>query len=266
MGEPLGAEVDEPLVDPVIDELAEPIVKVEEQMVALVMDMEEDLAMLFGVEDDSSDDDFEGLEGDEEVWEMDEEWLMAPVTPPLMPVMPLPSTYEVGGSSTVAAEGHSLTLSAPGVLVPPSVIKDLCTRMRNLEYGHGLLVNKMMTVSDAEVADSIAIGEIRLRVYAIEGQVLVMASQMVQVVSRLEQVGTRMEQDQQDTTQRDEVISELSQQVQTLQATVQHKDVQIQQLQTLVAEMSSRKGTLMQCILGLDRRLADVERRSPGPQ
>nr|GEV77963.1 hypothetical protein [Tanacetum cinerariifolium] len=66
MGEPLGAEVDEPLVDPVIDELAEPIVEVEEQMVAPVMDMEEDLAMLFGVEDDSSDDDLKGPEGDEE--------------------------------------------------------------------------------------------------------------------------------------------------------------------------------------------------------
>ncbi|GJS32420.1 hypothetical protein Tco_0530802 [Tanacetum coccineum] len=47
IGKPLGAEVDEPLVDPVIDELAEPIVEVEEQMVALVMDMEEDLACSF---------------------------------------------------------------------------------------------------------------------------------------------------------------------------------------------------------------------------
>ncbi|GKC79989.1 hypothetical protein Tco_1130763 [Tanacetum coccineum] len=62
----------------------------------------------------------------------------------------------------------------------------------------------------------------------------VMASQMVQAVSRLEQ-------DQQATTQQDE-------------------------LQTLVAEMSSCEGTLMQCILGMDRRLADLERRPPGPQ
>ncbi|GJV07535.1 hypothetical protein Tco_1345191 [Tanacetum coccineum] len=118
-------------------------------MVAPVMDMEEDLAMLFGVEDDSSDDDFEGLEGDEEVWEMEEEWLMAPITPPPMSVMPSPSIYKVGGSSTAAAEGYSLTLLAPGVPVPLSVIEDLCTRMGNLEYGHGLLVKKVMTVSDA---------------------------------------------------------------------------------------------------------------------
>ncbi|GKG10109.1 hypothetical protein Tco_0338855 [Tanacetum coccineum] len=94
----------------------------------------------------------------------------------------------------------------------------------------------MMMVSDAEVGDSIAIGEIRPRVYVVEGQVQVMAFQMVQAVSRLEQ------------------------------AAVQHRDMQIQQLQTLVAEMSSREGTLMQCILGLDRLLADVERRPLRPQ
>ncbi|GKB74747.1 hypothetical protein Tco_0936159 [Tanacetum coccineum] len=195
--------------------------------------MEEDLAMLFGVEDDSSDDDFEGPKGDEEVWEVDEEWLMAPVTPPPMPVMPPPSSYKVGG---------------------------------NLEYAHGLLVKKVITVSDAEVADSIVIREIGPRVSTMEGQMQVMVSQMVQVVSGLEQVGAHVEQGQQAATQMDEMIVGLSQQVQTLQAAVQHRDVQIPQLQTLIAEMSSREGTLMQCILGLDKRLADVESRPPGPQ
>ncbi|GJX17335.1 hypothetical protein Tco_0218167 [Tanacetum coccineum] len=63
-----------------------------------------------------------------------------------------------------------------------------------------------------------------------------------------------------------EMITGLSQQVQTLQAAVQHRHVQIHQLQTLVAEMSSRESTLMQCILGLDRRLTDAERRPPRPQ
>ncbi|GJU74018.1 hypothetical protein Tco_1265423 [Tanacetum coccineum] len=210
LGEPLGAEVDEPPVDPVIDELAEPIVEVEEQMVAPVMDIEEDLGMLLVrmiLDIDGHDDD----EDDDDVWEMEEEWLMAPVTPPSMLVMPPPTTYEVGGSSTAAAKGHSLTLLTPEV-------------------------PKVITVSDAEVADSIAIGDICSRVSTVEGQMQVIASQMVQVASGLEQ------------------------------AVVQHRDMQIQQLQTLVAEMSSREGTLMQCILGLDRRLADVERRSPGPQ
>ncbi|GJS42289.1 hypothetical protein Tco_0567332 [Tanacetum coccineum] len=62
MGEPLEAKVDEPMVDPVIDELAKPIVEVEEQVVALVMDMEEDLTMLFGDADFSH----HGLDDDED--------------------------------------------------------------------------------------------------------------------------------------------------------------------------------------------------------
>ncbi|GJV96059.1 hypothetical protein Tco_1547636 [Tanacetum coccineum] len=210
MGEPLGAEVDEPLVDPVINELAKPIIEVEEQMVAPMMDMEKDLAMLFG-DDYFSDDGLDDDEDDDDVWEVNDEWLMAPVTPPPVPVVPLPSTYEVGGSSTAAVEGHSLTLLALRVHVPPSVIEDLCTRMDNLEHRHGALVKKIMTVSDAEVADSIAIGEIRPRVYAVEGQA---------------------------TTQRDEVIFRLSQQVQTLQTAVQDRDLQ---LQTRLAELVAAK-------------------------
>ncbi|GJX24126.1 hypothetical protein Tco_0228571 [Tanacetum coccineum] len=216
MGEPLGAEVDEPIVDPVIDEVAEPIAKGEELVIAPVIDVEEDIAMLFG-DDDFSDDDYEGFEDDEEVWEVNEEWLMAPVTPPPMPVVPPPSTYEVGGPSTAAAGGQSFTL-------------------QQLDFLHGQLVKKVIQVSDAEVVDGIAIREIGPRVSAVEGHVQVMASQMVHAVGRLEQ------------------------------AAVQHRDVQIQQLQALVSEMSSRESTLMQCIIGMDRCLADLERRPPGPQ
>ncbi|GJS95037.1 hypothetical protein Tco_0802005 [Tanacetum coccineum] len=150
MGEPLGAEVDDLMVDLVIDEIVEPIIEVEEQMVALVMDIEGDLALLFGDDDDSGDDGLDDEEDDAEVWELDEEWLMAPVTPPPMPVMPPPSTYKIGP-----------------------------------------------------------------RVSVVEGQA---------------------------TTQRDEAMAGLSQQVQTLQAAVQDRDLQIQQLQTFVTEFSSREG------------------------
>ncbi|GKB64547.1 hypothetical protein Tco_0920733 [Tanacetum coccineum] len=129
MGETLRAEVDEPMVDPMIDELAELIVK-----------------------------------------EVNEEWLMAPVTLPPMPVMPPPSTYKVRCLSTTAAEGHSLTLLAPEVHVSLSFIEDLCTCMGNLEYGHELLVKKVIMVSDAEVAVSIVIGEIGPRVSTVEDQ------------------------------------------------------------------------------------------------
>ncbi|GKE88718.1 hypothetical protein Tco_1566193 [Tanacetum coccineum] len=209
MGEPLAAEVDEPMVDPIIDEVAKPIAEGEEKVIASVIDVEEDIAMLFD-DDDFRDDDSVGFEDDEEVWEVNEEWLMAPVKPPPMPVVPPPSTYEVGGPSTAAAEGQSFTLPAPGFPVPPPMIEDLCTRMGNLEYGHRQLVKKVIQVSNVEVADGIAIGEIGPRVSAIEGQVQVMATQMVQAMGRLEQVGTQMEQGQQAATQRDETIEGLS--------------------------------------------------------
>ncbi|GKE92826.1 hypothetical protein Tco_1573921 [Tanacetum coccineum] len=87
----LGAEVEELMVDPVIDELAEPIAAL----------------MVVEAEDD---DDSKGFEDDEEVWEVNEEWLMAPITPPPMSDIPPPSTYEVGGPSSAAAEGQSFTL------------------------------------------------------------------------------------------------------------------------------------------------------------
>ncbi|GJY03998.1 hypothetical protein Tco_0369938, partial [Tanacetum coccineum] len=123
-------------------------------------------------------------------------------------------------------EGQSFPLLASGLPVPPLVIEDLSTRLGNLEYGHRQLVNKVIQVSDAEVADGITIGEIGPSVSAVEGHV----------------------------------------QVQALQAPVQQRDLQIQQLQTMVFEMSSRESTLMQCILGMDKRFADLERRPPGPQ
>ncbi|GJU74522.1 hypothetical protein Tco_1265927 [Tanacetum coccineum] len=166
----LGDEGDKPMVGPVVDEIVEPIVKMEEQVITLVIDIKEDIAVLYG-DGNFSDDDSEGFEDEEEVWEVNEEWLMAPVTPPLMPVMPLPSTYEVGGPSTAAVEGQSFTLPAPGFLVPPSVIEDLRTRMVNLNYGHGQLVKKVIKVSDVVVADGITIGEIGSRVSVVEGQI-----------------------------------------------------------------------------------------------
>ncbi|GJW74725.1 hypothetical protein Tco_0134095 [Tanacetum coccineum] len=218
----LGVVADELMVGLIVDEIVKPIVEAEEQVIAPVVDMDEDIAMLFG-DDDFEDDDSEGFD-EEEVWEVNEEWLMAPATPPPMPAVPPPSVYEVGGPSTDAAEGQSFPLLAPGLPIPPLVIEDLSTRLDNLEYGHGQLVKKVIQVSDVEVATGISIGEIGSRVFAIEGQ------------------------------------------VQALQAAMQQRDTQIQQLQTTVLEMNSEESTLMQCILRMDRRLADLERRPPGPQ
>ncbi|GJU33474.1 hypothetical protein Tco_1177063 [Tanacetum coccineum] len=63
----LGAVADEPMVGLLVDEIVEPIVK---------------------------DDDSEGFD-EEVVWEVNEEWLMASVTPPRIPAVHPPSVYEV---------------------------------------------------------------------------------------------------------------------------------------------------------------------------
>nr|GFB73261.1 hypothetical protein [Tanacetum cinerariifolium] len=131
---PLGGEMDEPMENPRFDE-------------------EEEL-------DEFMDDDMDVLDEDEE-------WLMAPVTPPRATVTVL-STYDVGGPSTAT--------------------------MSNLEYRHREFVKKMVKVSDAEVADSITIGEIHPRVDTVEEQVQVMASQAMQVVSGLEEIENRVQQ------------------------------------------------------------------------
>ncbi|GJV15252.1 hypothetical protein Tco_1360575 [Tanacetum coccineum] len=227
----LEAMVNEQMVVPAIEEVTEPVVEAEED--------QDDLAALF-VDDDFEDDASDGF-GEEEVWEVNEDWLMAPTTPPLMLAVPPPSAYEFGGPSTAVAEGPSFPHSAPRLPVPPFVIKDLSTRLGNLEYGHGQLVQRVNQVSDAEVAAGVTIGELGPWVYVVEGQ------------------------GQQTTAQRDETVVELIQQVQTLQIDVEQRDMQIQQLQTTVTKMSSRESTLMRCILGLERRIATLERRPLGP-
>nr|GEV06632.1 hypothetical protein [Tanacetum cinerariifolium] len=73
-------------------------------------------------------------------------------------------------------EGPSFPHSAPELPIPPSVIEDLSTHLGNLEYEHGKLVKKAIQVSDIEVAAGVSIREIGPSIFAIEGQVQVMAS------------------------------------------------------------------------------------------
>nr|GEU39619.1 reverse transcriptase domain-containing protein [Tanacetum cinerariifolium] len=193
----LEAMVDEQMVVPVIEE-----------MDFLMIDMEEDLVGLFG-EDDDFKNDSEGVD-EEEAWEVNEEWLMAPVTPPLVPVVQLPSVYEVGCLSTAVAEGPAFPHLAPRLSVPPFVIEDLSTHLGNLEYENRQMVHRTVT-------------------------------------------------------QIDETIVELTQQVHALQIDVQQRDTHIQHLQTTITEMGSRESTLMRCILGLERRIAALEKRPLGP-
>nr|GFA79337.1 hypothetical protein [Tanacetum cinerariifolium] len=53
-----------------VDEIAKPIVEAEEQVIALVVDVDEDISMLFG-DDDFKDDDSKGFD-EEDVWEVNE--------------------------------------------------------------------------------------------------------------------------------------------------------------------------------------------------
>nr|GEX05529.1 hypothetical protein [Tanacetum cinerariifolium] len=145
-------------------------------------------------------------------WEDDVEWLMAPVTPPRAN-MTILSTYEVGGPSNAVIEESSFPFPAPGLPVPPTVIEDLITRLGNLEYRHGVLMRKMKEVSDAEVTDSIAIGEIHPRV-AIMGE---------QVEIRVDTHSSG----QMAVSRQDEIVG-LSQQVQTLQAALHGTELQNQ--------------------------------------
>nr|GEY92917.1 hypothetical protein [Tanacetum cinerariifolium] len=127
------------------------------------------------------------------------------------------STLSVGGPSTAAVDGPSFPFPGPGLPVPPTVIEDLSTRLGNLEYRHGVLMRKVEEVSDAEVADSIAIREIHPRVATVEEQMAV---------------------------PRQDVIVRLSQQVQTLQTALHGAELQNQELQTKVAEMESHEGNI----------------------
>ncbi|GJY81788.1 retrovirus-related pol polyprotein from transposon TNT 1-94 [Tanacetum coccineum] len=133
-----------------------------------MMDMEEDLDVLFG--DDNFEDDASDGFGEEEVWEVNEDWLMAPTTPPPVLAVPPPSVYEVGGPSTAVDEGPSFPQVALRLPMPPSVIEDLSTRLDNLEYRHRQFVQRVVQGSDAEITVGVTIREIGPRVLAVEGQ------------------------------------------------------------------------------------------------
>nr|GEZ75242.1 hypothetical protein [Tanacetum cinerariifolium] len=182
----LEAMANEPMFVPAIEEVAELVAKAEEEhvvapvvdieddhMAAPVIDMVEDLATLFGEDDDFEDDDFRD---DDSEGVREEE---------LLELMLLKRPKE--NTKCISAAGEELTAAKHKLKL------------------HGQLVKKVIQVSDAKVAAGVSIGEIGPMVFAIEGQVQVMASQMVHAVDRREQVGAQVEQGQ-------------TQQVQVLQA------------------------------------------------
>nr|GEX37043.1 ribonuclease H-like domain-containing protein [Tanacetum cinerariifolium] len=67
-------------------------------------------------------------------------------------------------------------------------IEGQCIRAKNLEHEHGTLVRKIQDVSDAQVDDGIAIGELRPMVTTLEGRVEVLASQHDGVMDKVVEV------------------------------------------------------------------------------
>nr|GEX47363.1 hypothetical protein [Tanacetum cinerariifolium] len=213
----------------------------------------------------------EVMHGDD--WDVKDEWLMALVMPPRA-TMTVPSTYEVGGPSTALTEGPSFPLPVPRLPLPPTVIEDLGTRVGNLEYKHRVVTRKIEEVSNAVVAENIAIGEIHPRVAAVGEQVQVVEAQTAQVVSRLEDIETRVQQVEsrvdtqssgQMAVQGHDVIVGSNKQVQTLQTALHDTEFQNQQLQTRVAELESHMGIMMPYMLWMEERLTVLEKRLPGP-
>ncbi|GKD17886.1 hypothetical protein Tco_1207044 [Tanacetum coccineum] len=103
---------------------------------------------------------------DDDGWEEDDKWLMAPVMPSRATVT-ISSTYEVGGPS-------------------------MATPMDNLEYRHGALTRRMEVVSDIEVAYSNAIGEIYPRVTTMEEQVQTLQTALHGAELQNQQLRTRV--------------------------------------------------------------------------
>ncbi|GJW99851.1 hypothetical protein Tco_0183765 [Tanacetum coccineum] len=181
MAEPLSPDhvFNFPANDPTL-ELEDPAMEVEEDPIE---DLKEDLDM--DIDEDEEDE-----------WEEDDDWLMALVTPPraasltrsetpplpidpimlsgyqittsdFLPWIPLtqPSTYEVGGPSSAVPKaphpvGRPLSIVASRVALHHREIRALCVRadkMKDMQTRALSLVIKVDGVSDAQVADSIAI-------------------------------------------------------------------------------------------------------------
>nr|GFB14233.1 hypothetical protein [Tanacetum cinerariifolium] len=102
--------------------------------------------------DDNDEDDDDVDDRNKDGWEVDDEWLMALVTPPSMHVVPPPSTFEVGEPFT-AAPGLPFLVGRP----LPEVVSSVAVHHEEIK------------------------GDIRPRVTTLDGQVGVLASQQEQV-------------------------------------------------------------------------------------
>ncbi|GJU34698.1 hypothetical protein Tco_1183052 [Tanacetum coccineum] len=171
------------------------------------------------------------FEDKEDEWKGDDDWLMALVTPPRaasltisetqpLPIDPImlsgyqittsnfypwipptqPSTYKVGCPSSAVPEashpvGRPLLVVAARVALHHREIGALCVRAHNMEdmQYHALsFVRKVDGVSDAQMADNIAIAELQPRMTVVEEGVQTSAEQGKLVTSKLDETKTQV--------------------------------------------------------------------------
>ncbi|GJV14952.1 hypothetical protein Tco_1360275 [Tanacetum coccineum] len=134
----------------------------------------------------------------------------------------------------------------------------------------------MGDVSDAQLDDGIAIGEIRPRVTTLEGQVGVLASRQEQVMTKVGEVEDRVLEmqgkvnnylcDQVDGSREDvDGLLGLKERVQTLESTVQELRKENQKLRGLLSAREGDQSVLASYVFGLGERLAMMELQFPGP-
>ncbi|GJY46454.1 putative reverse transcriptase domain-containing protein [Tanacetum coccineum] len=103
------------------------------------------------------------------------------------------STYMVGGPSTTEPElpfpiGRLFSMIVDSVVVHHEEIGGLSVRTKNLKHALRKLTIKTGKVSDAQVEDSIAIGEIRPKINTLEGEVEVLANQHDLMINKVVEV------------------------------------------------------------------------------
>ncbi|GJX44738.1 hypothetical protein Tco_0261414 [Tanacetum coccineum] len=121
IGEPVAIAEEEHVIAPIVD-------VAEGQIDALMMDMEEDLAVIFGDED--FEDDTSNKDGEEEVWAVNEDWLLAPTTPP--PVLTV-SDAEVEAGVTIREIGLRVYAVKGQVQVIVSQMVQTANRMEQID-------------------------------------------------------------------------------------------------------------------------------------
>ncbi|GKA93727.1 hypothetical protein Tco_0815713 [Tanacetum coccineum] len=135
-------------------------------------------------------------------------------------------------------------------------IRGLCIRAESLEHMYGSLVRKIDGVSDAQVANDIAIGELQPKVSTIEEEVHALTEQGVLIAGKLDETETQV------LEMQDKVNNYLCGQVDALREEVnglQGMRQQVQTLKTALQEVLSEDKARMVFRLRLFEDLGDQE-------